>query len=139
MDDARPVPAPILEQLRATVTLRWSGRDAPPPLDAIPAALPLGEVAWLSSGGPFGWLAEGRLDEIDGRLALEVLEDSRMAGPDHYRLWEDGTREQLEGEHIGYAYPRDATEDEKAAILEEYGAHNRRVAGHLRERGFRKR
>ena len=132
-----PVPAPILDHLRGVIALRWSSRDVPPPLEALPRDLPLGTVTRLSSGGPFGWMAEGRLDEIDGRLALEVLEDSRMAGPDHYRLWEDGSREQLETERVGYVYAKDATPEETEAVLAEYAQHNGRVSRMLRERGFR--
>ena len=133
----RPVPEPILAHLRELVTLRWSGRDAPPPLDAIPTELPLGEVSWISSGGPYGWLIEGRLDEVDGQLVLEALEDSRMAGPDHYRVWEDGTKEPLETERIGYSHPKDATPAEQEAARVACAEHNRRVSALLRERGFR--
>ena len=132
-----PVPEPILAHLREVVTLRWSGRDVAPPLEAIPTELPLGEVVRLSSGGPFGWMVDGRLDVVGGRLVLEALEDSRMAGPDHYRVWADGTTEPLENERIGYVYPKDATEADREAVQRAYAEHNRRVSRLLRERGFR--
>lgn len=112
-------------------------RDTAPALAAVPRALPAGTVVRLSSGGPFGWLLDARLDEVDGELMLEVLEDSRMAGPDHYRLRADGTHEQLPTVRTGMAFPKDATPDERAAIARDYFAHNRRVGEQLRERGFR--
>jgi hypothetical protein len=132
----RAVPVAILDHLRESVTRHWSSRDVPPPLGDLPAAMPEGVVMRLTSGGPFGWLLDARLDEVDGRLALEVLEDSRMAGPDHYRVWDDGTVEQLESVWTAYATPAGATDDERRAIEERYYAHNRAVGEALRARGF---
>jgi len=131
------VPPAIRDHLVDLVRLRWSGRDGPPPVDALPATMPEGEVCRLSSGGPFGWLIDARLDQIDGRVALEALEDDRMSGPDHYRVWDDGTREALPNERIAYATPPNCSPEERARIQEEYYAHNRAVGELLRERGFR--
>ena len=39
---------------------------------------------------------DGRLDEMEGRVALEVLENSRMSGESYFRIWDDGTLEPLE-------------------------------------------
>ena len=67
-------------------------------------------------------------DAIDGRLALEVLENSRMAGENYFRVWDDGTVGRSSrpwSSHSG---------DEEA-----YFAHNRIAYEHLRERGFLKR
>jgi hypothetical protein len=130
------LPPPIRAYLERLVRRRWSGRDEAPPLGALPAAMPEAEVQRLVSGGPFGWLMDGRLDVVDGRVALEVLEDSRMAGPDHYRVWEDGDVEALPNEHIGYGWPKDATPEEIERIKQAYFAHNREVQALLAERGF---
>jgi hypothetical protein len=131
-----PLPGPIRAYLVSLVETRWSGRDAPAPVGALPEAMPVGVVSRLVGGGPFGWLIEARLDEVGGRLALECLEDSRMAGPDHYRVWEDGTREELPNEHIAYGHPTGAPPEEVERVRAEYHAHNRAVQEHLRERGF---
>ena len=70
---------------------------------------------------------DARLDVIDGRVALEVLENSRMAGESYFRVWEDGTREPLEpAPWLGHA----------AGGEQEYFEHNRRAYDHLRARGF---
>jgi hypothetical protein len=132
----RPLPEPIQAYLRELLHIRWSGRDVEPPLDALPRAMPEGVVQKLCGGGPFGWMIHARLDEIDGRLALEALEDDRMSGPDHYRVWEDGTVEKLPNEHTGYGHAKDATADEIERIKEAFFAHNRAVQAQLRERGF---
>lgn len=101
----------------------------------LPQTLPSGEVRRVASGGPFGHLFDARLDEIDGRLALEVLENSRMAGESYFRVWDDGTIEALEpAPQIGYGYRDEA---DRAAAEAAYFAHNRRAYEHLRERGFR--
>jgi hypothetical protein len=77
---------------------------------------------------------DGRLDEIDGRLALEVLENSRMSGESYFRVWDDGTIEPLEpAPRLGYGY---RTEEEREAAEREYFAHNRTAYDLLRERGF---
>jgi hypothetical protein len=130
------LPQPILDRLAALVRTRRGDRDAPAPVDALPRDLPEGEVRRVVRGGPFGWLVDARLDRLEGRLALEVLEDSRMAGPDHYRIWEDGSIEPLPNEHTAYALPRDAPPEEIARIEQEFFAHNGRVQDHLRSRGF---
>ena len=77
---------------------------------------------------------DARLDLVGGRLALEVLENSRMAGESYFRVWDDGTVEPLEpAPQIGYGY---ADASERAAAEAAYFAHNRRAYAHLRERGF---
>ena len=116
---------------------RWSGRAEDPPVGAIPRELPEGRVVRVAGGGPFGWLMDARVDVVGGRVSLEVLEDSRMAGPEHYRVWEDGTVEPLATEHTGYATPKDAAPEEVERIRDRFHEHNRRVQAQLRERGFR--
>lgn len=112
----------------ADATEHWS--QPPEPLYSLPA----GDVRPIASGGPFGHRFDARLDLVGGRLALEVLENSRMAGESYFRVWDDGTIEALEpAPQIGYGY-RDASE--KAAAEAAYFAHNRRAYAHLRERGF---
>jgi len=130
------VPAAIQAHLADLVRLRWASRDEEPPLDALPRSMPEGRVVRLVAGGPFGWLADGRLDRIDGRVALEVLEDDRMSGPDHYRVWDDGEREDLPNEHTAYVTRADATPEEIERIREKHFAHNREVQAMLRARGF---
>ena len=136
MTEPLPLPGPIRDYLVRLLETRWSGRDSPPPIDDLPDAMPAEKVSHLAGRGPFGWLIEARLDEVDGRLALECLEDSRMAGPDHYRVWEDGTREELPNERIEYSYPTGCSPEELERIKAEYYAHNRAVQAQLRERGF---
>ena len=134
----RPLPLPpaVLQHLVQLIRMRFGQRDPEPALRALPAAMPPGEVRSLATGGAFGWVIEARLDEIDGRLALECLEDSRMAGPEHYRVWEDGTREPLPNEHIGYSHAPGAPPGEIERVEAAYYAHNRAVQAQLRERGF---
>ena len=136
MTEPLPLTGPIREYLVRLIETRWSGRDEPPPIDGLPDAMPAGTVTYLAGRGPFGWLIEARLDEVDGRLALECLEDSRMAGPDHYRVWDDGTREELPNERIQYSSPPGCTPEELERIRQDYYAHNRAVQALLRERGF---
>jgi hypothetical protein len=112
------------------------GRDCRPVVDGLPRSLHAGRVERLVSGGPFGWLIDARLDEVDGRLALEVREDSRMAGPDHYRVWDDGSREALENERTMMVLPPNCSPVERRRIEDEYYAHNRAVGKVLKERGF---
>ena len=134
--DPLPFPPAIRRHLEDLIRLRFSGRDPEPALAALPDGLPPGTVTTLVSGGGFGWLMLGRLDEVDGRIALEALEDSRMAGPDHYRVWDDGSLEPLPNERIGYVLPKDHTPEDEQRAKAEYHAHNRRVQQLLRERGF---
>jgi len=128
------IPGPIYAFLTECIAQAFSGRDTWP---EPPREMALGTVTHLAGGGPFGWLLDARLDEVDGRFALEVLEDSRMSGPSHYRVWDDGTREALPTEATGYALPRDCTPEEKQRIEDEYYARNRAIDQQLRDRGFR--
>lgn len=127
------LPEPMRAVLTELVATRFSSRESAP---EVAAALPEGAVVRLAGGGPFGWGLDARLDRVDGRLALEVLEDSRMAGPEHYRLWEDGTKEALENERSTFVFPAGASEEERERIQQEGYLHNRRVQQALRARGF---
>ena len=117
------------------VRIRWSGRDEPAPVDALPRELPEGQVTRMVGGGPFGWIMDARVDRVDGRVALEVLENSRMAGLDHYRVWEDGTKEELPVEFVA-TWPAGASEAEIAAARHRYDERNAAVVREMRERGF---
>jgi len=129
---AIPLPAAIREWLVAYVEQAWPEPAAV--VAALPEALPAGEVRRLASGGPFGLMLAGRLDEVDGRLALEALENSRMSGEVYFRVWDDGGREALEpAPRTGYTYK---DEEERPAAEAEYLAHNRAAYEHLRRRGF---
>lgn len=127
------VPQPIFEFIADAVRQSWRG-DPQPVIESLPKSMPAGAVQPLFSGGPFGWQLDARLDEVDGRVVLEVLEEDRMGGPRHYRIWQDGTYEALPSELTGHSVPADP--EEAARIEEEYYAHNRRVQAQLRERGF---
>ena len=59
-----------------------------------------------------------------------------MSGPDHYRVWEDGSREELETEHTTLVFPKDCSPEEAEQIEQKFYAHNRRVQALLKERGF---
>jgi hypothetical protein len=129
------MPAPIREWLAARIEQSWS--EPGPTVAALPEELPAGRVQRLAGGGPFGLMFDGRLDEIDGRLALEVLENSRMSGESYFRVWDDGTIEPLEpSPRQEFAVPAGATAEEHAAAEQAYFAHNRVAYEHLRERGF---
>jgi hypothetical protein len=129
------MPPAVREWLVERIEQVWP--DPAPVVAALPTELPPGQVHRLAGGGPFGLMYDGRLDEIDGRVALEVLENSRMSGEAYFRIWDDGTREPLEpAPHIGYATPPNSTPEQRAAIEAEYFAHNRRAYDHLRARGF---
>jgi hypothetical protein len=125
------VPAAVRVYVADRVARRWPEGHA-----ALPESLPDGQVTRLVSGGPFGWLVDARIDRIEGRVALEVLEDDRMSGPDHYRVWDDGSREDLETEHTTMVFPADCPPDEAKRIEEKFYAHNRAVQELLRQRGF---
>lgn len=130
------IPPAIRAHLDELIRLRFTGRDPGPALAALPDALPEGIVQRLASGGPFGWCMFARLDDVDGRLALEALEDDRMSGPCHYRVWEDGTREALPNERTSYGHAGDASPEEIERVKQAFFAHNRAVQEQLRERGF---
>jgi len=126
------MPPAIREWLVATIERAWP--EPGPVVAGIPAALPAGQVHRLAGGGPFGLMFDGRLDEVDGRIALEVLENSRMSGESYFRVWDDGTIEPLEpAPRINYTY---RTPEEREAAEREYFAHNRTAYDVLRERGF---
>ena len=129
------MPPLIREWLVGQVEGVWP--EPGPVVAAIPEALPPGEVVRLAGGGPFGLMFDGRLDEIDGRVALEVLENSRMSGESYFRVWDDGTVEPLQpAPRLGYATSPGSTPEDRAAAEQEYYAHNRRAYDLLRERGF---
>jgi hypothetical protein len=126
------LPPAIRAWLVATIERMWP--DPAPVVAALPDALPPGEVQRLAAGGPFGLLFDGRLDEVDGRVALELLENSRMSGEHYFRVWEDGSTEELQpAPQIGYGY---ASPEDKETAEAAYFAHNRRAYAHLRSRGF---
>src|SRR5262249_41241279 len=119
------LPAAVRAWLVEAIERGW--KDPAPVVAALPRELPAGQVVALAGGGSYGLRFDGRLDEIEGRLALEVLENSRMAGENYFRIWDDGTVEQLEpAPWIAHA----------AGQEEEYFAHNRIAYDHLRSRGF---
>jgi hypothetical protein len=129
------VPSAIRGWLVEQIERSWP--EPAPIVASLPSALPAGQVRRLASGGPFGLMFDGRLDEIDGRVALEVLENSRMSGESYFRVWADGTIEPLgPAPHLGYGFAADSTPQEQAAAERAYFAHNRRAYEHLRERGF---
>lgn len=130
------LPLPIRERLRALVELRWSGREEPAPVDQLPETMPEGTVERLVSGGPFGWMIFARLDEVDGRIELEALEDDRMSGPGSYRVRDDGTKEELPSEWTTFITPKDCSPEELERLTQRFNAHNREVIERLRERGF---
>jgi hypothetical protein len=66
------------------------------PLVDIPESMPLEEVREILRDGAFGWYVKCRLAELHGRLGLEVLEEDRMSGEIHYRIWEDGSIDDLD-------------------------------------------
>ena len=125
------MPPAVRAWLEARINAVW------PEPQPIPTAMPAGAVQRLASGGPFGLHFDGRLDEIDGRIALEVLENSRMAGEVYFRVWDDGTVEPLDpSPRLGYGVSKDATAEEREQVEQAYFAHNRSAYAHLRERGF---
>ena len=129
------LPPAIRDWLVGAIERVWP--EPAPVVAAIPSELPEGEVHQLARGGPFGLMFDGRLDRIDGRIALEVLENSRMAGEVYFRVWDDGTVEPLDpSPRLGYGVSKDATAEERERVEQAYFAHNRSAYEHLRERGF---
>jgi len=129
------MPSAIREWLVEVIERAWP--EPAPVVASIPAALPAGRVQRLAAGGPFGLMFDGRLDEIDGRVALEVLENSRMSGEWYFRVWDDGTSEPLEpSPRLGYSFAADSTTEGRAVAERAYFAHNRIAYELLRERGF---
>jgi hypothetical protein len=129
------MPAAIRAWLVEAIERVWP--EPAPVVASIPAALPAGQVRRLAGGGPFGLMFDGRLDRIDGRIALEVLENSRMSGESYFRVWDDGTIEPLEpSPWQSYSTAADSTAEERAAAERAYFAHNRIAYDLLRERGF---
>src|SRR3954467_3438510 len=88
------IPAAIRAWLVEAVEARWPEPAAV--IAGLPEAMPAGQVQRLAGGGPYGLLFHARLDEVDGRVALEVRENSRMGGEVYFRVWDDGTVESLE-------------------------------------------
>lgn len=105
-------------------------------LDALPREVPEGIVTAWCRGGPFGWRLDARLDIGPDGPELEVLEDSRMAGPQRVRILADGSRVHLEAPSSAYCCPKDATPQEKATAREAMHARNRRIDAELKARGF---
>jgi hypothetical protein len=129
------MPAAVRDWLAAKIEEMWP--EPGPIVAAIPEALPAGQVQHLAGGGPYGLMFDGRLDEIDGRVALEVLENSRMSGESYFRVWDDGTIEPLEpAPRLNFAFPTGSTPEQRASAEQAYFAHNRLAYDHLRERGF---
>jgi hypothetical protein len=129
------MPAAVHDWLAARIEQMWP--EPGPVVAAIPEELPAGRVQRLAGGGPFGLMFDGRLDEIAGRVALEVLENSRMSGESYFRVWDDGTIEPLEpSPRLAFVVPAKGTPEERAAAEQAYFAHNRVAYDHLRERGF---
>ena len=126
------LPPAIRDWLVGAIERSWP--EPAPVVAAMPEALEAGKVVPLARGGPFGLMFDGRLDRIDGRVALEVLENSRMSGENYFRVWDDGTIEQLyPAPRIGYAY---RSPEEREAAEQAYFAHNRAAYDLLHERGF---
>jgi hypothetical protein len=90
-------PKPIIDSLTRWINACWyaPSPDATAALEALPRELPEGEVHLLASGGGFGLFIEGRIDRVDGRIALEIYCNDRMAGDGYYRIWEDGEQEDM--------------------------------------------
>jgi hypothetical protein len=133
------LPGPIRAFLLETIASKMSagGRDPQPSLENLPASLPAGQVQRLCEHGPFGWLLDARVDRVDERIAVEICEESRMAGMSHYRVWDDGSIERLPAARDGMAFPAGSSTEDEARIRQEYYAHNHAVYDRLAERGFR--
>ena len=133
------LPEPIRAFLIDTIGHKMSagGRNPQPILSTLPASMPAGQVQRLCHGGPFGWMLDARADRIQGRVAVEICENSRMAGMSHYRVWDDGSIERLPTARDGMVFPADCSEDDEERIRQEFFAHNRAVEDQLDARGFR--
>ena len=136
-DDEVQLPGAVREFLIELTHRFWSPEQQAMAVGLLPASMPAGKVTRLLAGGSFGYLLDGRLDLIDGRVCLEVLEDNRMSGPSHYRIWEDGTTEELPTPSTAYVLPDGGTPEQLKRIEAEYYDHNRAVGQALKERGFR--
>jgi hypothetical protein len=137
--DYLDLPPRIREFLTGAVARRMSrpGADPRPGLDELPVSMPAGRVLRLCEGGPYGWLLDARADRVGDRVALEVMEDSRIAGTAHYLVWEDGSVEPLPAPQEGMVFPADSSEEDEKRIRQDHFAHNRAVYERLAERGFR--
>lgn len=133
------LPAPIRAFLIDTIgrKIRAGERDSQPILRDLPRWMIAGQVQRLYEGGPFGWLLDARADRIQERVALEICEDSRMAGRSHYRIWDDGSIEHLPSARDGIVFPPGCSTDDEERLRREYFAHNRAVYERLASRGFR--
>jgi len=126
------LPAAIRDWLVGVIERSWP--EPAPVVAAIPERFEEGKVVRLAGRGPYGLMFDGRLDRIEGRVALEVLENSRMSGESYFRVWDDGTIEQLEpAPRTGYGY---SSPEERDAAEQAYYAHNRAAYDLLRDRGF---
>ena len=115
---------------------RWTGKVPQPKLDALPKTMPPGVVQRLASGGPFGWLIDAPRHPTHRPRAPPARAAHPKSGPEHYRIWDDGTREQLPNEWTAYSVPADASPEEVEAIKQRYYEHNREVQQLLQQRGF---
>ena len=129
------MPPAIRAWLVASIERVWPEPAAV--IAAIPSGLPAGQVQRLAGGGPFGLLYDGRLDEIDGRIALEVLENSRMSGsPTSGSGTTAPSSRSNRHRWISYSFGPNDTPEERAAAERAYFEHNRTAYALLRERGF---
>jgi hypothetical protein len=141
--DGDPEPIVLPGRTRAflvdTMGRRMSvgGRDPQSILSHLPRSMIPGQVQRLCEGGPFGWLLDVRADRIQDRIALEVCEDSRMAGMSHYRIWDDGSLESLPSVRDGVVFPPGCSRTDEERIRREHFVHNLAVYEALAERGFR--
>lgn len=105
------IPEAILAYLTGEIERCWfaPSDEATAALNALPRALPEGEVVLLASGGGFGMYIEARIDRVGQRIVLECFSNNRMGGDDYYRVWDDGTIDGLPAEP-----------GEESASLDEY-------------------
>ncbi len=131
------IPEAIRSYLEGLIRQRMADRDPDAVIAALPEAVEEGVVLRLVGGGPFGWLLDARLDRTPDGAVLEVLEDSRMAGPEHYAVHDNGHVEELENEHTTMVFPAGATPEQEEQVRQRFYEHNGRVQQLLQERGFR--